>query len=170
MSKKILIIGLGRHGKDTVAEYLNVKYGMSFTSSSMFAAEKFIYGSLKEVLGYGTFQECYCDRHNWRELWYQLIKAYNIKDKARLVKDVLDSGYDIYVGLRDDKELYEAKKQILFDWVLWVDAEERLGVTEDSSSCKVTPSDADKVIYNNGSLEELHHEVDKFMEDNRCLL
>lgn len=165
MSKKILILGLGRHGKDTAAEYFRDRYGMKFTSSSMFAAEKFLYNSLKEVLNYETFEECYSDRHNHRELWYHLIKAYNLEDRSRLAREMLEQGYDIYVGMRDDEELAATKEEGLFDLIIWVDAEERLGVTEDVGSCKVSKKDVDLVVYNNGDLKSLRRSLDNIFKD-----
>jgi len=157
-SKKWLIIGLGRHGKDTAAEYLRDKHGYNFTS--MYAAQKFIYNSLKDVLDYQSFDECYEDRHNWRELWYQLIKAYNHEQGSRIASEMITDGYDMYVGMRDDRELADCKDKGLFDVIVWVDAEERLGVTESKRSCKVTKDDAQVIIYNNDSLEELYSQLD----------
>ncbi len=62
----ILIIGHGRHGKDTLAELIQVYTGFTFKSSSESAAEIFIYDALKEKYGYKSFIECYEDRHNHR--------------------------------------------------------------------------------------------------------
>lgn len=159
-TKKWLLIGLGRHGKDTAAEYLRDKHNYIFTSSSMYAAEKFVYNSLKDVLGYGSFEQCYEDRHNWRELWYQLIKAYNSKQGSRIASEMIADGYDMYVGMRDDGELTQCKKECLFDIIVWIDAEERLGVTESKESCKVTKEDAHVIIYNNTTLEDLYSQLD----------
>ena len=44
---KLLVIGHGRHGKDTVSEILCQDFKLSFISSSMFACKKFIYNDLK---------------------------------------------------------------------------------------------------------------------------
>ena len=46
--KKLLVIGHGRHGKDTVCEILRDKYGYSFESSSQFCSKLFIYEMLKK--------------------------------------------------------------------------------------------------------------------------
>ena len=49
MSKlKLLIIGHGRHGKDTVSEILHDNYGYSFESSSQFCSKLFIFNDLKD--------------------------------------------------------------------------------------------------------------------------
>ena len=43
MNKKLLVIGHGRHGKDTVCEILRDHYGYTFESSSQFCSKLFIY-------------------------------------------------------------------------------------------------------------------------------
>ena len=82
---KLLVIGHGRHGKDTVCELLRDRYGYSFESSSQFCSRLFIYNQLKEKYGYADEQACYADRHNHRQEWYEAICAYNVPDAARLV-------------------------------------------------------------------------------------
>ena len=42
-NKKLLIVGHGRHGKDTMAEILNEHFKFEFMSSSMSAAKIFIF-------------------------------------------------------------------------------------------------------------------------------
>lgn len=159
---KILIVGYGRGGKDTMAEYLRDEYGFKFASSSMFAAEKFIYEALKVPLGYKSFEECSTDRHNWRTLWYELIRAYNWKDRSRIAKEMLVY-HDIYVGMRDSGELLTCKENKVFDHIVWVDGVERTGYVEDVSSCNVTEDMAGFTITNNGTLEEFHKDIDLFM-------
>ena len=73
---KLLVIGHGRHGKDTVCEYLNEKYGFDFKSSSKFCSERFIFDMLKDQHGYANEEECYADRHNHRAEWYNAISCY----------------------------------------------------------------------------------------------
>ena len=155
---KIMIIGYARHGKDTVGEILQ-SLGYKATSSSIYAAEKVIYPVLKQRYWYSKVEECFNDRFNHRDEWYELITEYNQHDKARLCREMIEDGYDIYVGLRNREELEAARH--LYDVVVWVDATERLGLTEDTSSCTVTKDDADFIIENNGGLAELEMKVVK---------
>lgn len=148
---KILIIGHGRHGKDTLAEILEEQIGLKFTSSSQASADIFIFEELKDKYGYKTSEECFNDRANHRDEWYQLICSYNEKDKSRLAKEILKVN-DCYVGMRDYEEIEESMKQNLFDIIIWVDASERLPL-ESRSSFNIDMTDADIVIYNNGDLE-----------------
>ena len=100
---KLLVVGHGRHGKDTVCEILKNRYGFSFESSSQFCSRLFIFDNLKRKYGYNTEQECYADRHNHRAEWYDAICAYNALDGARLGKEIFKE-HDIYCGLRNKKE------------------------------------------------------------------
>ena len=155
--KKLLIIGHGRHGKDTVAEILLNYYGYQFKSSSELAAEIFIYDELKEKYGYQDFQECYVDRMNHRAEWYNLIKEYNKDDRAKLAKEILKMA-DCYVGMREREEILECKRQDLFDLIIWVDASQRCPL-EPADSFNIDTSLADIIIDNNGSFLDFEKKV-----------
>jgi len=153
----LLIIGHARHGKDTVAELLKEYYGINFISSSQACADIFIYNELKDKYGYKTPEECFQDRINHRDEWYQMICDYNKDDKAKLAKEILKYN-NTYVGMRDWTEIQECRNQNLFDLIIWVDASERLP-QEDSSSFNITKQDADIIIDNNGTYEQLKERV-----------
>ncbi len=168
---KILLLGYGRHGKDTVAEILRDDYGFRFTSSSMFCAERVMmpaFERAKVITGdasdphYATVQECFDDRHNHRAFWFKEIEAYNYPDRARLAKDIY-MDHDIYVGIRSAKEFHAAKNAGVFDHAIWVDALDR-HPAEPRSSCTVEPWMADFTIDNNGTLEDLKFNVRQLME------
>jgi dephospho-CoA kinase len=162
MSKrpKLLIIGHGRHGKDTMAELLEDKYGMTFRSSSIAASEIFIYEKIKEKYDYVDAADCFHDRCNHRAEWYNMICEYNKHDRAKLAKDILKDS-DCYVGMRDLSEIDECMKQRVFDLIVWVDASERLP-KECSNSFNVPKNRADVVIYNNGTFAEFTDKVHAF--------
>lgn len=153
----ILIIGHARHGKDTFAELLNEYYGMSFLSSSIAASEIFLYDKMKAKYGYSSPEECFNDRVNHRDEWYQEICNYNLNDKARLAKDILDR-VDCYVGMRDNLEFQSCKEQSIFDFIIWVDASERLPL-EPVTSFNISKSDADIIVDNNGNLQQLKNKA-----------
>jgi hypothetical protein len=85
MNKKVLIIGHARHGKDTLAEFIYEKIGMSYRSSSMACAEFFIYEKLKDKYNYTNVLECFEDRINHRIEWYDMIRYYNHLDEAKFM-------------------------------------------------------------------------------------
>ena len=154
---KLLIIGNMRHGKDTLAEILRDNFGLKFISSSQAAADIFIYDELKDKYGYKTSEECFEDRVNHRQEWYEMICEYNKDDRAKLAKGILNLA-DCYVGMRDRAEISECMKQGLFDIIIWVDASERLPL-EDASSFNIDKSCADIIIENNGTFEEFKEKV-----------
>lgn len=159
---KLLIIGHGRHGKDEAAEYLNRNYGMTFKSSSMAAAEIFMFDALKDEHGYKTIEECFEDRVNHRAEWYNLICDYNKEDRARLAKGILENS-DCYVGMRDREEILECQRQELFDMIIWIDASDRVPL-EDKSSFNIDWTLATHIIPNNGSLLDFHRHLDDFAD------
>lgn len=156
---KLLVVGSGRHGKDTVAEYFRDHFGMTFKSSSHAAAEIFIFDYLKERYGYETFEECFQDRVNHRAEWHNLIVDYNKDDKARLAKGIMKDN-DCYVGMRSGAEIDKCMEDGIFDLIIWVDRSEHLP-EEDKSSFNIDKSLADIIIDNNGTLEELYAKLDR---------
>lgn len=154
---RLLIVGHGRHGKDTVCEILRDKYGFTFESSSKFCSKKFIFNKIKDFHGYATEEECYNDRHNHRELWYTLISTYCKKDPARLGREIFQE-FDIYCGLRNKREFHSMRNQGVFDYVIWVDRSEHLP-PEPIESMSLETWMADFVIDNNGTLEDLEDRV-----------
>lgn len=154
---KFLIIGHARHGKDTVAEILHDEFGLKFESSSMAACRIFLYDKLKLKYGYETIEACFNDRMNHREEWKNLICEYNKDDKCRLTKYILLES-DIYVGMRDSNEIKECIDTGLIDLVIWVDRTEHLP-PESVKSFNIRKSDADIIIDNNGTLNDLRCKV-----------
>jgi hypothetical protein len=154
---KLLIIGAARWGKDTLAEILNEEFGYTFESSSQSAANIFLYDLLKDKYGYTTPEECFEDRVNHRQEWYEAICEYNKDDKAKLAKGILERS-DTYIGMRDREEIEECMRQGIFDLVVWVDASERLPM-EDASSFNIDKSCADIIIENNNDYESFKKSV-----------
>jgi|TARA_R110002126_G_scaffold36668_1_gene111213 hypothetical protein len=162
MKLKLLVIGHGRHGKDTVCEILRDKYGYSFESSSQFCSKLFIYNNLKDKYGYANEEECYADRHNHRAEWYNAICDYNVPDPARLGREMFNA-YDIYCGLRNKKEYHAMRNTEVFDYAIWVDRSDYLPL-ESKDSMSLEQWMADFTIDNNGTLEELQFNVDQLLD------
>jgi len=158
---KLLVIGHGRHGKDTVCDILKNNYGYNFISSSEFCSKLFIYDQLKGKYNYSNYEECYTDRHNHRAEWYDLISNYNKKNPARLGTEIFKE-YDIYCGLRNAREFYALKEQKIYDYALWVDRSEILA-SEKVDSMTLNKTMADFNIDNNHNLIYLHEQIDSVM-------
>lgn len=150
---KLLLIGYARSGKDTAAEYLRDNFGLSFQSSSIAACDIFLFDALKDKYGYATPLDCFNDREDKRQEWFNLILDYNKDDRARLAKQILKTS-DCYVGMRSRDEFNECARQNIFDLIIWVDGEERVGKEE--GSCELNKYDADIIIDSNQGVEELH--------------
>ena len=161
MLPKLLIIGHGRHGKDTVCEILKNHYGYSFESSSQFCSRLFIYDLLKEKYNYASEEECYLDRHNHRAEWYNAICDYNVPDAARLGREIFKT-HDIYCGLRNKREFFAMKNTGVFDFAIWVDRSDHLP-PESKDSMSLEQWMADYTIDNNGSLQDLEFNVQQLM-------
>lgn len=161
MKKKLLVIGHGRHGKDTVCEILRDRYDYSFESSSRFCSKLFIFNDLKDKYGYSNEEECYEDRHNHRAEWYNAICDYNVPDPARLGREIFQA-HDIYCGLRNKKEFHAMKNTGVFDYAIWVDRSDFLP-PESKDSMSLEQWMADFTIDNNGTLEDLRFNIDALM-------
>lgn len=172
MRKKLLIIGHSRHGKDTVAEYLRDYFGYNFISSSEYVGRRAVWPKIatEKVVPlfrcsdyYSSFEECFEDRHNHRKFWADTISAYNTPDKTRTSVEMLEDGYDMYVGMRRRDELEAVKAAGIFDYIIWVDRSELLP-DEDLDSMELVPEDADLVVDNNGTKFNLFNSVLDLME------
>ena len=162
MLPKLLVIGHGRHGKDTVCEILEKNYNYSFESSSRFCSKLFIYNDLKEKYGYANEEECYADRHAHRKEWYDAICDYNEKDAATLGREIFKE-HDIYCGLRNKREFFAMKNTGVFDYAIWVDRSEHLH-PENKDSMSLEQWMADYTIDNNRDLNGLMFNTYQLME------
>lgn len=159
---KLVVTGFARHGKDTVCELLKNEHGFTFESSSHLAGFRIVYPVLKPKYNYATFEQCYKDRVNHRQEWFELIKEYNTPDLARLGREIFQF-YHIYCGLRSIAELETMIAEGLVDCIVWVDASARVEA-EHSTSITITREDCDFIVDNNGNLEDLRVEVQKLVE------
>lgn len=159
LKKKILILGDCRHGKDTFAEILCEKSEMKFAGSSRTALDIFMMDVLKKKynLSYSSKEEAYADRINHRKKWYDEICLYNSEDKLRLVKDILKVA-DIYVGLRNFKEVEQAIYENTFNYIIGVYDYRKTRENEDSNTADVFKY-SDFVIMNNGTIDNLRYKV-----------
>lgn len=155
---KYLVIGHGRHGKDSAAELLSRLIGQPFASSSEFCAEKAVFPLVRDL--YASAAECYQDRGNHRALWYHAIAAYNLRPGPTLAEQLLQD-HGIYTGMRRRAEFENTRH--LFRAVIWVDASKRLP-PEPAESMELTAEDADYILDNNGAADDLPREVCRLFE------
>jgi hypothetical protein len=157
MKKKICIIGHARHGKDTLAEIINRRYGYKSESSSQAASRLFLYDALKGKYGYITPEECFEDRVNHRAEWFDMICEYNRNYPGQLASDIMKTN-DIYTGMRSNKELRACLNDGIFDLVIGIyDPYKPLEMADSFDINLFTMSHI--IIPNAGSLSELEHRV-----------
>ena len=161
MLPKLLVVGHGRHGKDTVCEMLE-QYGYTFQSSSKFCSQLFIFDDLKDKYGYADEEECYTDRHNRRTEWYNMIHNYCSDDLARLGRNLF-SEHDIYCGLRNKREFFAMQNEEIFDYAIWVDRSDHLP-PESKDSMSIEQWMCNYTIDNNGDLQRLKKNVHVLMQ------
>lgn len=156
---RLLIIGHGRHGKDSVGEILRDSFGLRVVSSSEFAAREAVFPLVADF--YPDWRAAYVDRHAHRDLWFHAIRAYNLRPGPSLAAQILED-HDIYTGMRSRAEFEGARD--LFDLVVWVDAARRLP-PEPGGSMELGAGDADWIVDNNGPAEALPGEVAKLARE-----
>jgi hypothetical protein len=156
---KIIVLGYARHGKDTVCDYLRDLYGLEFQSSSLICAKEIVKPYLEtKGIYYDDIKSCFEDRAHHRKEWFDAICAFNKDDRTKL-GTLIFKKHDVYCGLRNKEELEAMKKQKLYDLCIWVDSSGRGVAIEPESSCTVCPEDADVILKNNRTLDELRLQI-----------
>lgn len=164
LTMKFMIVGHGRHGKDTVAEMISERLKLPFTSSSLKCAA-LLFPELSKKYAYDSVQTCFDDRHNHRAEWFDLICKINSPDKSSLGRLVYQTS-DIYVGIRDWRELQACKNANLYDVCVWVDRSLKTKL-EAKSSMTVEAWMADYMLDNNGTLEDLDRNLNVLLSTIR---
>jgi gluconate kinase len=142
---RIVVIGHAQSGKDTVAKILSKKYGLKYVNNSKIFAEKIIMPLMK----YSCVEECYADRVNNRQFWFDTLNGLLDNDIDSLSKLVFDK-YDIRCGVRSIKEIARLKEHRLS--VIWV---ERSNNPKKDSTCGVSEEHANIRLINHGSYDDL---------------
>ena len=132
-NKGFLILGHGRHGKDTFADLLSEWGGWKFMSSSRVAGKVAVWPKFGQH-HYPDFETCYADRHQHRETWFNLISEYNTPDKTRTMRAMLAEGADGYIGMRNIGEVLACWGAGLTRQIFYVTAGHRLPEEPESSN------------------------------------
>lgn len=148
----ILVIGLAGHGKDEFGKIIEKEFGMTYLSSSEFALNRGVFDHIWEHEGLSNRAHFWLYKDNYRPQMFKAIEAYNVP-KSRLADEVFQYAH-AYIGMRSRLEFNACCEKELFDHVVWIDATERLGLTETVNSIQLTAEDADTVLYNNGTKEQ----------------
>lgn len=150
---KLAIVGMGRSGKDTAAEFLSARTGLRYAGSMSWAALPYMAARL------GVCEQTAWERrHEQRLLWRAWLDEFRAEDPLRLVRLCLAKA-DIVTGLRSCREFTLAWKQELFDEVMWIER----AVPRDET-LEFGPEDCTVVIGNGGTLEEFYGRLQRWAE------
>lgn len=116
---KALILGYKEHGKGTTSKFIKKHHGLTSISSSWAAAPE-IFKLIGKSFGYKSVKQCWEDRVNHRELWFILIKGFNVPDPTWLSSKIYEQS-DIYDGMRSHHELKATLEKGLIDVIIWVE-------------------------------------------------
>lgn len=158
----ILVIGLAGHGKDEFAKIAEREFGLSFLSSSEFCLNRGVFDFIWEHNGFSNRSHFWLYKNDYRPQLFKAIREYN-DPASRLAEEIFEHAH-IYVGMRSREEFEACKAKDLFTYVIWVDAEKRLGVTETIKSNQLTKDDADIIVDNNGTVEEFAKNIAVLIE------
>jgi hypothetical protein len=143
----LILLGHGRHGKGTFGKIALAVFALAAGSSSAVANDLFMYEQLKDKYGYTSAEQCYADRANHRQEWFEGILAFNTPNRTALAEAVFQR-FPIYDGIRSRLEFDGIRRKGLFSLAIWIDGSERHPL-EPGTSFELTKADADIVIDNN---------------------
>lgn len=150
----IAVIGYAGAGKGTLCRIMAHAMGLPSISSSKFALDLFLFETITDPSGsyrlhYNNPSECFKDRINHREAWYNIIADYVKDDPTRMGRQLL-AEYPVYDGIRSRIEFEALKKAGIIRKTVWVDAGDRVP-PEPHTSMQLTAEDADLVVANDGT-------------------
>jgi len=148
------ILGMGRSGKDTAAEYICAATGLKYGGSSSNNLVKFVAHATE-----GEESVVWAERHQNREFWITVGHMVRGKDLSLLARMILGDG-DFAVGLRGRQELHGAVKDNTIDASIWI-ANPRAAM---DPTVEFAAEDCDFMISNHGSYLEFYRKLDKLIE------
>lgn len=148
----IMLVGMGRAGKDEGGLYLEKITGLKFAGTT----SKYLCDFITEEFG-GDWEENYLTRHANRQQWYEFGNKLRQQDPGILLRRALENG-DITGGVRDKCEIVYARENDVVDLIVWVE-NNRVPV---DPTVMFAAADCDMIIENNGSLEEYHNRLRRF--------
>lgn len=152
--KKLIILGYARHGKTTVQEILKEK-GFKIVDQTEYIVEKILVPSV-----YPTREEALQNKFKDRALWFEKVNEYNSEEPSRLQRELFECGSDVHVGMRNIRELKHAKENlnVISAWV-----QDTRKSPESENSCNIQPNDADYILDNSGTLEDLSENINELL-------
>lgn len=162
LQRRFMVVGHGRAGKDETAIYLAKTLGLRYEGSTSLSIKPIITSGMYDNNRTELQELCYSTRHDNRKYWYDFANMLRQIDPLLLIKLTL-SYSDILVGTRSFQELENGVQLFRPTDILWLDRNVPADPTLEFRS-----SDLSKYKYmsniwnvdNNGSISELHEELD----------
>lgn len=154
----IAVLGMGRAGKDTAAEFLCGHTEMVYPQSSSWMALPMI----AHMIGISP-EKAYEERHQNRKFWINACHALRGREYDFFAKLCLSAG-DIAVGLRGRLELDQVVRKSVVDLTIWID-NPRVPADE---TVEFGADDCDIVIPNHGSRLDLYARLHKLLRLLHC--
>lgn len=149
---KLAIIGPGRCGKDTAAEFFADRTLLRYWGS----CSQVILPEAAKRLGVSE-EQAWAERHEKREFWRALGDEMRKDDPAALARVTLERG-DLCVGVRSHVEMRAVIDQGLVDLVVWI---HRPGIPNDPT-LEFGRGLADVFVENDGTLADFRRKLKKF--------
>jgi len=147
----ILIVGKGRSGKDTSAEFLAGLYNLPETKS----ASLIIAPLVASMVGLPE-DVVYKDRHSKTDFWIKACHAIRGSDLPCLARWCLGTG-DIVIGLRGKEEFVSVMQNRICELSVWIERNVPADYT-----VEFLRRDCDVVIENNEELSQLYRRLSNF--------
>lgn len=154
-TKRLLIVGGGRVGKDEALLYLEAITGLKSAGCTSIYLAKYVAADLGI-----SEEEAYAKRHANRDIQYRIGNAIRDKDPGILLREALQFG-DMTGGVRDAEEIVVARAENMFDRIVWI---ENTRVPPDPT-LKFGKEMADLVIENNGRMRDYYAKLYQFAVD-----
>lgn len=153
------VIGNQQHGKDSIATFIENAFGLTYSSTSYFALEHFLYDKMvnEDGFDYPSVDAAYQDRHAFTKYFYDEIQAFNNPVQSKLGELLFDQ-YPVLCGIRHQVEFEALRNKVELTACFWVDASGRKAI-ESPESISVTQEHATHIINNNGTLESACQQV-----------
>lgn len=114
---KILIVGPGRCGKDSLGEFIHKHSKHTYAGSTSKFLAKYVAKEFKI-----SEEQAYSLRHEHRQRWFEIGNTIREDDHGLLQKEALEVG-NVVAGIRDFREAAWACYNEIYDHIIWIDAD-----------------------------------------------
>lgn len=153
----ILILGYSKSGKTLAGDLLATR---SDGPAKSVSTSDILIDKLAEELDIPA-AEIIKNKDQYRQQLWELGRKLQKHDPLCLVREAYykafngRAGIGVVTGVRNQDELEEIRKTTWFNKIIWIN---RYGSNPNGTDC-LRPQDADMVIENNGTIEELQHKL-----------